>query len=48
MKVNLYKKGTCLITIEKYVIVNRCNEFGEEEMMTETNTILKIAKFLGV
>ena len=39
-EVNSYKKGTCLITLQKYV--------GEGEMMTEAITILRIAKLLGV
>ena len=39
MKVNSYKKGTCLITLHKYVIMNKYSEF-EEEMMTEAKTIV--------
>ena len=47
MKIDSYKKGTCLITLQKYVIVNTYNEL-EEEMMTEAKAILRIAKLLGV
>ena len=48
MKVNSYKKATCLITLQKYVIVNMYNELEKKEMMTEAKTILRIAKLLGV
>ena len=31
MKVNSYKKGTCLITLQKYVIINMYNEFEKKK-----------------
>ena len=31
MKVNSYKKGTSLITLQKYVIVNMCNELEKKK-----------------
>ena len=46
-KLTLIKKGTGLITLQKYVIVNM-SRIGEEEMMTEAKTILRIAKLLRV
>ena len=31
MKVNSYKKGTCLITLHKYVIMNMYSEFEKKK-----------------
>ena len=31
MKVNSYKKGKCIITLQKYVIVNMCNELEKKK-----------------
>ena len=31
MKVNSYKKGTCLITFQKYVILNMYNELEKKK-----------------
>ena len=41
MKVNSYKKGTCLITLQKYVILDMYNELKKNKlMMTEAKTIV--------
>ena len=31
MKVNSYKKGTCLIILDKYVIINMYSEFEKKK-----------------
>ena len=50
MKVNSYKKGTCLITLQKYVIVNMCNELKKKNWWqkpkpSENSKIIEIIVF---
>ena len=47
MKVNSYKKGICIITLQKYVIVNMYKWIGEEKMMTEAKNISENNKIIG-
>ena len=44
MKVNSYKKGTCLITLQNYVIVNMFNEL-EKKKWYEAKTIMRIPNY---